>query len=101
MSPDLAAAGASDERWRRDLRRLKKVPTLPRLLERILAALDDPEVDLSYLAELIEVDQALVSQLLRVANSAFYATEGATTRGSRASGSTRSAVPSPPGRSPR
>ena len=80
MSPDLAAAGASDERWRRDLRRLKKVPTLPRLLERILAALDDPEVDLSYLAELIEVDQALVSQLLRVANSAFYATEGATTR---------------------
>lgn len=70
----------ADDRWRRELQRLKKVPTLPRLLERILGALDDPEVDLSYLAELIEVDQALVSQLLRVANSAFYATEGATTR---------------------
>lgn len=72
--------GIDDGRWKRELRRLKKVPTLPRLLERILAALDDPEVDLTYLAELVEVDQALVSQLLRVANSAFYATEGATTR---------------------
>jgi putative nucleotidyltransferase with HDIG domain len=72
--------GVDDGRWRRELRRLKKVPTLPRLLERILAALDDPEVDLTYLAELVEVDQALVSQLLRVANSAFYATERATTR---------------------
>jgi putative nucleotidyltransferase with HDIG domain len=75
-----AIEGVADGRWRRELRRLKKVPTLPRLLERILGALDDPEVDLTYLAELIEVDQALVSQLLRVANSAFYATEGATTR---------------------
>lgn len=77
-------ASADDARWRSELRRLKKVPTLPRLLQRILASLDDPEVDLTYLAELIEVDQALVSQILRVANSAFYATEGATTRIDRA-----------------
>jgi putative nucleotidyltransferase with HDIG domain len=83
-SPSQVGASVDDVRWRRELHRLKKVPTLPRLLQRILAALDDAEVDLTYLAELIEVDQALVSQILRVANSAFYVTEGATTRIDRA-----------------
>jgi HD-like signal output (HDOD) protein len=52
--------------------RLRAVPTLPRLFERVAAALDDPAVDFDHVAELIEVDQALTSQILRIANSAFY-----------------------------
>jgi HD-like signal output (HDOD) protein len=56
--------------------RLRTVPTLPRLLERVVAALEDPEVDFDNVAELIEVDQALASQILRLANSAFYRSDG-------------------------
>ncbi|HEY2385332.1 MAG TPA: HDOD domain-containing protein [Candidatus Binatia bacterium] len=52
--------------------RLRAVPTLPRLFERVAAALEDPAVDFDHIAELIEVDQALTSQILRIANSAFY-----------------------------
>lgn len=52
--------------------RLRAVPTLPRLFERVVAVLEDPEVDFDHVAELIEVDQALTSHVLRVANSAFY-----------------------------
>jgi putative nucleotidyltransferase with HDIG domain len=52
--------------------RLRCVPTLPRLFERVVAALEDPEVEFDNVAQLIEVDQALTSYVLRVANSAFY-----------------------------
>lgn len=64
------------EAIRRQVTRLKSVPTLPRLLERVIAALDDPEIDFNNVAELIEVDQALTSQILRLANSAFYSSNG-------------------------
>ncbi len=52
--------------------RLRAVPTLPRLFERVVAALEDPAVDFDHVAELIEIDQALTSHVLRIANSAFY-----------------------------
>ena len=39
-------------------------------------ALDDPEVDFDNVAELIEVDQSLASQILRLANSAFCSARG-------------------------
>jgi HD-like signal output (HDOD) protein len=66
----------SPQELRRGLARLKMVPTLPRLLQRIIVAVDDPTVHLDYVAELIEVDQALASQILRLANSAFYGSQG-------------------------
>ena len=52
--------------------RLRSVPTLPRLFARVVAALEDPEVDFDHVAQLIEIDQALTAQVLRIANSAFY-----------------------------
>jgi HD-like signal output (HDOD) protein len=55
--------------------RLRAVPTLPRLFERVVAALENPEVDLEHVAELVEVDQSLTSQVLRIANSAFYSSQ--------------------------
>lgn len=64
---------------RRRIERLREVPTLPRLVERVVAALDDGEIDLARVGELIEIDQALTSQILRLANSAFYGAQGRTT----------------------
>ena len=61
---------------RQSLARLKALPTLPRLLESVVNALEDPEVDFENVAELIEVDQSLTSQILRLANSAFYGAQG-------------------------
>jgi HD-like signal output (HDOD) protein len=62
------------------LRHLRSLPTLPKLLERVIAALEDPEVNFDSVAELIEIDQALTSQILRLANSAFYSAQGSVSR---------------------
>ncbi len=64
--------------------RLRTVPTLPRLFERVVAALEDPEIDFDHVAQLIEVDQALTSHVLRVANSAFYGSQSTVSRVSEA-----------------
>ena len=66
--------------FRRDVARLKSVPTLSRHLERVVTALENPDVDLDHVARLIETDQGLTSQILRLANSAFYSGRGAVTR---------------------
>jgi HD-like signal output (HDOD) protein len=66
----------SPEALRHRVSRLRNVPTLPKLLERVVTALEDPEVDFHNVAELIEVDQSLTSQILRLANSAFYSDRG-------------------------
>jgi len=64
---------------RRRVERLRTVPTLPRLHERVLGALEDAEVDFQNVAALIEVDQSLASQVLRLANAAFYGSQGRVT----------------------
>jgi putative nucleotidyltransferase with HDIG domain len=65
---------------RERLARLRTVPTLPRVLETAVAALEDPELDFDRVASLIETDQALAAQLLRMANSAFYSSSGRVSR---------------------
>lgn len=67
---------ASPQALRQSLSRLKSLPTLPRLLQSVVSALEDPDVDFENVAELIEVDQSLTSQILRLANSAFYGAQG-------------------------
>jgi HD-like signal output (HDOD) protein len=74
----------SSESLRRQLARLKTVPTLPKVMERVVSALEDPDVDFERVADLIEIDQALTSQILRLANSAFYSAQGAVSRVSQA-----------------
>jgi HD-like signal output (HDOD) protein len=71
--PELAM---NPQALRQRLTRLRGVPTLPKLSERVIAALEDPEVNLDSVAQLIEIDQALTSQMLRLANSAFYSAQG-------------------------
>jgi HD-like signal output (HDOD) protein len=60
------------------------VPTLPSVLERLVQALENPDVDFDSVGEVIEVDQALTSQILRLANSAFYSAAGRVSRVSQA-----------------
>ncbi|MCC6849583.1 MAG: HDOD domain-containing protein [Deltaproteobacteria bacterium] len=71
-----APAPTSKEKFRWEVSRLRALPTLPKLLERVVIALEDPEINLASVAELIEVDQSLTSQMLRLANSAFYNAQG-------------------------
>src|SRR5258705_288097 len=49
-----------------------------------LRGLEDPDVDFDHVAQLIEIDQALTAQVLRVANSAFYSTQATVSRVSEA-----------------
>jgi HD-like signal output (HDOD) protein len=76
LAPAAGGELPSLDALKRQVSRLKKIHTLPRLLERVLAALDDPDVDFNNVAELVEVDPALSSQLLRLANSSFYSSAG-------------------------
>jgi HD-like signal output (HDOD) protein len=69
---------------RRAVTRLKAVPTLPTFLRRVIVAVDDPDVGIDHIAELIETDQMLASQILRLANSAFYGSQGKVSQVSQA-----------------
>lgn len=75
-SPPSQAAAPRPEVLRQQVGRLKSLPTLPRLLQSVVTALEDQDVDFESVAELIEVDQSLTSQVLRLANSAFYGQQG-------------------------
>ena len=79
-----AVTGPSASDLRRQIGRLKAVPTLPRMVERVVAALEDPAVDFKNVAELIEIDQSLTAQVLRLANSAFYSVQGKVSQVSQA-----------------
>lgn len=51
---------------------VRHLPALPAVALRLIRSLDDPQLDLSQLEQLIGMDQALVSKVLRIANSSFY-----------------------------
>ncbi|MCW5892911.1 MAG: HDOD domain-containing protein [bacterium] len=61
---------------RRQVERLRELPTLPAVVGRIVELLERPDADLSDVAALIETDQVLTAHLLRLANTAFYGLSG-------------------------
>lgn len=61
---------------RRAVERLRDLPTLPAVVERVGQVLERPDADLAEAAAIIETDQVLTAQLLRLANSAFYGVSG-------------------------
>jgi HD-like signal output (HDOD) protein len=73
---EAAGTNVTKEKFRWEVSRLRTLPTLPKLLERVVVALEDPEINFASVAELIEIDQSLTSQVLRLANSAFYNAQG-------------------------
>ena len=52
--------------------RLKQIPPLPQVVQDAMEILDRPDVDLRLLEQTLCQDPALVTQVLRVANSPFY-----------------------------
>jgi HD-like signal output (HDOD) protein len=54
------------------LRKLKQLPTLPIVYERLQEAMNNQRVSAQQVALVIEQDQALASKILKVVNSAYY-----------------------------
>lgn len=54
------------------LKKIRNLPTLPSILSKIIATLDDPNSSAAELEKIIRHDQALTTKLLAVANSAYY-----------------------------
>ena len=52
--------------------KIDELPTLPVVVSKLLALLEDPEFDIGELTELISQDPALTAKVLKVANSAYY-----------------------------
>jgi HD-like signal output (HDOD) protein len=64
--------------------RLEELPALSAAIQQALAMCGDPLCSSRDLERVLATDQALVAQLLKIANSAFYALEGRVTTVSRA-----------------
>ncbi len=54
------------------LEQVVNIPTLPQVLAKVIPMLSDPRVSVREIAWIISQDQALVSRILRIVNSAFY-----------------------------
>jgi len=54
------------------LNRLHQLPSLPGIVQELIASFNNPDVDTILLAYKIEQDQGLTARVLRVANSSFY-----------------------------
>ena len=49
-----------------------ELPTIPRVVQRLIAALRDPDIDSRKIAEALSQDPVLSAKVLRVANSSFF-----------------------------
>ena len=57
-------------------KRIREFPDMPALCKNVLQSLEDPEVDFSHLEKLIQYDPGLTSNVLRLANSAYFGAAG-------------------------
>lgn len=54
------------------LEQAHQLPSIPKLVQELLQALDDPNADAAKIAAKLQLDQALTAKVLRLANSSFY-----------------------------
>jgi putative nucleotidyltransferase with HDIG domain len=57
---------------KRDIRRIKNLPTVPGIVAKIARMVENPETSASEVGRLISQDQVLSAKVLRMANSAFF-----------------------------
>ncbi len=57
---------------KKKLRKLEGLPTLPPIVQKLSALIEDERTSLHQIADLIEKDQVITTKVLRLANSAFY-----------------------------
>ena len=60
------------------------LPTLPVVFQELFSRMQDPDTQVSELAEIIAKDQALTTKILKLVNSAFYGQAAQITTISRA-----------------
>jgi putative nucleotidyltransferase with HDIG domain len=61
------------DRLNKILKKVREIPTLPKVVENVLSIIDDPEVHILKIADLIQQDFTLTTKILRIANSPYYA----------------------------
>src|ERR1035437_3657767 len=61
-----------EESAKKIISRLKNLPTLPQVVAKVMQVVSNPMASASDLNEVISVDQALTTKVLRLANSAYY-----------------------------
>lgn len=61
-----------NEKIKNKLESLRKLPTIPVVINNVLRLTDDPNASAAQIANAIERDQSLTARILRVANSPFY-----------------------------
>ncbi len=54
------------------LEKVKELPTLPVVANKVNLLLSDPKSSASELANIIELDQSITAKILRLVNSAYY-----------------------------
>ena len=60
------------EHFRRTLRDIKNLPTLPGMVTKLTAMAEDPDTTTEQMGKVISKDHILAAKLLRLVNSAFY-----------------------------
>ena len=60
------------EHFRRTLREIKNLPTLPGIVTKLTAMAEDPDTSTEQMGKVISKDHILAAKLLRLVNSAFY-----------------------------
>ncbi len=74
------AQGATEEDSKtlkeRILRTLKDLPPMPQVAQKARQVIDNPASSFSELAKVIETDQAIVTRILKIANSPYYGLSG-------------------------
>ena len=73
MSEDLAQSVAYDPaRLQNLIEKMDTIPALPLVADRMLAMIEDPDINIEEVSELLTSDQALSARILRLVNSAFF-----------------------------
>ncbi len=54
------------------LSKIGNLPTLPQVVEQVMTLVEDPDTTSAQLADVISTDQALMTKVLKVVNSAYY-----------------------------
>ena len=60
------------ERFRRELKEIKNLPTLPGIVMKLTKMAEDPDTTTEQMGNLISKDHILATKLLKLVNSAFY-----------------------------
>ncbi len=60
------------EQTRKELLKINKISSIPKVITELLKIINDPDPDISKAKDLISKDQGLVTKILKIANSPFY-----------------------------